>query len=163
MMSHVASEPSAVIAQPADSRTDDDVLVTPEEVEALIERMSLTAVRLVRWNGDSLPGTQGPVSSVDAALEPPRMRILPTEVSLWFEHRVECRNTDGDAIAEIETGVLVDFELSGDDEPELPVVACFADTNGAFIAWPYIREAVQTMSTRLGLAPIVLGVLRREA
>ena len=40
----------------------------------------------------------------------------------------------------------------------------FAETNGVYNAWPYWREFVQSMFTRMGLPPVVLPVLRvREA
>lgn len=36
----------------------------------------------------------------------------------------------------------------------------FANVNGIFNAWPYIRELVQTTATRMGLPPLVLPVYR---
>ncbi len=139
-----------------------DVQVTLNEVKHLISRLTMRQIRVVRWRGEALRESDGAVHDVDVRLEPARMRISPGGMSLWFDHHVECSNLDGECIATIETGVIIDFDLAGDEEPTLSVVACFADTNGAFIAWPYIREAVQTMSLRLGLAPITLGILLRD-
>ncbi len=157
----VPEPPDALQPQPTDDAVG--VPVSPAQVEQLLSRLTMRQMRIVHWNGDAPPGPEGRVENVDARLEPARMRISPGGLSLWFEHHVECSNANRDTIATIDTGIIVDFDVAGDEEPELPVVACFADTNAAFMAWPYIREAVQTMSTRLGLSPITLGILLRDA
>ena len=136
--------------------------VAPDDVAELLDRLMLRGIRLVRSSGETPPLASGDVAAVETHLEPARMRVDSSEVSLWYEHRVHCRDEEGGDLATIETGVVVDFDLTHGDEPELAVVACLADTNGIFIAWPYIRESVQSMSVRLGLAPITLGILRRD-
>lgn len=158
---HESPPPSLV--EGLSEEPEQEAYVSPEQVGALIERAKLREIRLARWHGEAPPGTEGPVEDVEARLEPARMRVTADHLSLWFEHRVDCRNATGESVAEIETGVILDFDMAAGPEPELPVVACFADTNGAFMAWPYIREAVQSMSVRLGLAPVTLGILQRDA
>jgi hypothetical protein len=156
---------NALASGNADSSAEfsrDSIEVTPDQVKALIERITLRGIRLLRWAGDTSPGRVDVVTQVEARFQPPRMRIEKDELSLWFEHRVRCQDEGGEEVATIETGIVMDFAVTGDEVPELSVVSCFADSNGAFIAWPYIREAVQAMSTRLGLAPITLGILRRD-
>jgi hypothetical protein len=46
----------------------------------------------------------------------------------------------------------------GNDELE-----AFARSNGVFNAWPYFREFVQSMATRMGLPPILLPLFRLRA
>jgi len=50
---------------------------------------------------------------------------------------------------------LADAEGASDD-----VLAEFARVNGTFNAWPYLREFVQSMSTRMNLPPLMLPVLK---
>jgi preprotein translocase subunit SecB len=77
--------------------------------------------------------------------------------------------THGDTEVEDEPALLIqaDFVLSysvpsldGLDQNNL---VAFAAINGAYNAWPYWREYVQSMSLRMGLPPIVLPVFRTPA
>ena len=38
--------------------------------------------------------------------------------------------------------------------------AAFGNSSGLMAAWPYLREVVQSISTRSGLAPVILDVIR---
>jgi hypothetical protein len=135
--------------------------VPAEEVRHLVECLTLRDIHLVRWSGNVTPGDPV-VADVDLETEPALVRILPNDLSLWFEHRVRCRDAEGEVVADIEAAVVANFDVCGDVDLDLPLASCFADTNGAFMAWPYTREAIQTMSVRLGLAPITVGILRRN-
>lgn len=152
------------MGDPADAPTARDV--SPDEMATLVGRIRLRQVRLVRWHGQTAPDASPDprdTPDVETDLEPPLVRVEPTELSLWFKHHVRCRGKDGSDLAHIDTEVLLDFDLvGGGGPPDLALAACFADSNGAFMAWPYIREAVQTMSARIGVAPVTLDVLRRE-
>lgn len=151
---------------PDDTNTDETTTAPevppPADVEALVRRLNVRDVRIVKTAGEAPPGAVRPDLTVETALDPPRMRITQGDVSLWFEHHVRLTTTAGEVVATIETGLTVDYDLAGDEPPSEAVVGCFAETNGVFMAWPYIRQAVQDVSVRLGLAPVVLGILRRD-
>lgn len=63
--------------------------------------------------------------------------------------------------------IAVDYELSyvltvpppPEDVREM-YFRCFSEVNGTYNAWPYLREAVQDISARMGLPPITLPVYR---
>lgn len=58
------------------------------------------------------------------------------------------------ADVELRYNLPEDFEL---DEEDLII---FAETNAVLNAWPYLREAIQNSSVRLGFPPILLPLYR---
>ena len=58
--------------------------------------------------------------------------------------------------------IVLEYVLDGQDEVDGEAVDVYVDRNAYFIAHPYLREAVQTTTARLGLDPVVLGVLGRD-
>lgn len=60
--------------------------------------------------------------------------------------------------------VSVDLELSYElpqgTEKDPAELEAFANVNGVFNAWPYWREIIQNISTRMGLPPLVLPLFR---
>lgn len=64
----------------------------------------------------------------------------------------------GRALAQMDIGILVQFAMQPGAEPEPDVVAAFMEQNTNFMVYPYLREAVQSISNRLGLDKIVLGL-----
>lgn len=67
-------------------------------------------------------------------------------------------------VAEIQCEIAVEyfFNVTGGPKGDAlaPFLAAFAQINGVFNAWPYIRETVQSLTTRMGLPPLTLAVFR---
>lgn len=59
------------------------------------------------------------------------------------------------ADVEIRYGLPTGFDPATDEELQM-----FADTNGVLNAWPYLREAIQSSSQRLGFPSILLPLYR---
>lgn len=66
---------------------------------------------------------------------------------------------DGSVVRLDATFVLV-YEMSSTAEFEPRCIQYFADINGAYNAWPYWRELVQSAAGRVGMAGIVIPVYR---
>jgi preprotein translocase subunit SecB len=68
------------------------------------------------------------------------------------------KHTDGsDATVEAQFSILygvADLDSHGNDQ-----LLAFAKTNGAFNAWPYWREFVQSMSARIGMKPVFVPAM----
>jgi hypothetical protein len=58
-------------------------------------------------------------------------------------------------------GLFVVYELP-EDRPEWDEAdfEAFANISATFAAWPYIREILQSLTSRAGIPPLVLDVLR---
>lgn len=78
--------------------------------------------------------------------------------------RVELRvKSNGSPLATFETSYRLAYGMAPGAIPEtdqLEDFTQFSAVNGIFHAWPYFREIVQSSSGRMGLAPIVLPLLR---
>ena len=64
-------------------------------------------------------------------------------------------------VATMEFVLLVEWSVPEDYTPNAEAAEFVASTTGYFAAFPYARELVQSMTTRLGLDPLVLGTLKR--
>jgi len=61
----------------------------------------------------------------------------------------------------IAAAVEVKYTLPKDMEPPTDEeLQSFADSNGVLNAWPYLREAIQDSSSRMGFPPILLPLYR---
>ena len=54
----------------------------------------------------------------------------------------------------------LEYSVPGDFKATKAELRAFAEVNGAFNAWPYFREFVQSTSLRMDLPPIILPVYR---
>jgi hypothetical protein len=62
---------------------------------------------------------------------------------------------------EFEHAALFVIDLShGEDPPDVEELNAYAVTTGQFALHPYVREYVSNVTSRLGLPPLTLGVLR---
>jgi len=129
-------------------------------IDQLFTRLVLRDVRLVRWFGEI--ASEEPIEEV---------RLLPANAGYLLEQdRVACRfdqevallDASGEEITTVSAGIVVDFhmadaanKLSAQDEK---AVREYLVPGAWDIAYPFVREAVHTMSTRLGY-PVALGVL----
>ena len=134
--------------------------VSEAELEQLIARAELTDVRVTKSNVELF--FDGALDDVEAELEVgAAFRRQPAAFSCKFSVVVPLRTAAGKDIARFEIDVVSSFELDeapGDLDDLIPA---FSANVGFFIAFPFIREALHSMSVRVGLPPLTLGLLRR--
>ena len=63
-------------------------------------------------------------------------------------------------IFKIDARFLADYSLPAERVFEPKAIDAFGKTNGVFNIWPYWRELVQSITTRMGLPPLTLSVFR---
>ena len=67
------------------------------------------------------------------------------------------------ATLKFELAALCQLEMREDDDPPLiEELEAYAQSTGVFALFPYARETASTLSGRLGLPPLTLGVYREE-
>lgn len=85
------------------------------------------------------------------------------QVAMDFEFRAvangESDPTEADAV-NLTATYLLEYSLPPDLELPEPALEQFAWLNGAYNAWPYWRELVQTVTGRVGLVAITVPVYR---
>jgi hypothetical protein len=70
-------------------------------------------------------------------------------------------NETTESVAELKATILVDYKLSEGFSPDKEAADAIAKTTGFFAAYPYVRELLQSTTTRLQLDPLVLGFLMK--
>lgn len=125
----------------------------------LVHKAELLDVRVVKWHGELL--TKAPSS-----IETDEISISIESSFRVVEEGFDCRYnvklpivSNGAHVANIEVATIASFKLPAGMEPSRDDVRAFMGSVGYFVAMPFIREAVQTMSVRLGLDALTLGLL----
>lgn len=69
---------------------------------------------------------------------------------------------DDKPVASMEFTLIVEWTVSDDYTPTPEAAEFVTSTTGYFAAFPYVRELAQATTARLGLDPVVLGILNRN-
>ncbi len=81
-----------------------------------------------------------------------------------FDFEFEFFEPSDERVARIEFSILVDHVITDEDfEPSNEAVDYFTSTTSYFAAYPYAREVLQSTTSRLGLAPHIMGLIRRDS
>ncbi|MEX2374857.1 MAG: hypothetical protein WD942_04620 [Dehalococcoidia bacterium] len=69
---------------------------------------------------------------------------------------------DDESVAELGFVLIVEWAVEEGYTPSAEAAEYVAKTTGHFAAYPYARELAQSTAARLGLDPLVLGILNRD-
>ncbi len=86
---------------------------------------------------------------------------VPADAELaiaMIEVKFEVSDEDRSSVAEVEGTWVAVYDLSSEFPDD--AIEAFAEVNGLYHAWPYIRELVSGCASRLGLSGIVLPIWR---
>jgi hypothetical protein len=79
-----------------------------------------------------------------------------------FGFKFNLADDDDDSVAELGFVLIVDWAVEEGYTPSADAAEYVARTTGYFAAYPYARELAQGNAARLGLDPLVLGILNRD-
>lgn len=148
---------------------EDDVRARAARVAG---RADLENIRTVRLSAEML---RDPQSQVPLAYDAtPNVSVEATEtgnaftVTIGFEVQVHQRSEaaaeDIEDIAKVSLTLTAFYSLDSGGLEEKPFtddeLRCFAESSGIFALYPYLREAVATMTTRLGLPALTIPLLK---
>jgi hypothetical protein len=129
---------------------------------AILDHCDLVDVRTTRIFAEL--SQEGPCTVALLEINPTLEYFADTgQFSNRFSYSIEARDELGRSVANLEFTLVLDWSVPNDFTPDHAAADFVAATTGYFAAYPYAREIVHTLSTRLGIDPIVLGALRREA
>jgi len=94
--------------------------------------------------------------------DPPADGRLQVTAQLFLKASAADAEGVMEARLEIEAAFRLAYGLPADAEYPADAIRHFAEVNGVFNVWPYWRELVQSLSTRVGLPAIVLPVFRPQ-
>lgn len=122
-------------------------------------RVDLSAIRLVEIHATSVFDTTArmPLTpTYDHDCVPTRVDAEVIEVLCKYKFKVRSSDTE---LAEANMTYQVTYKLIG-DEPTAPSdVEHFARANGAYHTWPFVRETIFSLTSKLGFPPYTLPVL----
>lgn len=79
-----------------------------------------------------------------------------------FEFVIQLLGDDDVRVARFEFDLVVDYRIDPEFEPTEDAAIFVAGTTGYFAAYPYAREILHSMSSRLRIDPVVLGFLKKR-
>ncbi|MGE0877330.1 MAG: hypothetical protein AB7L13_01625 [Acidimicrobiia bacterium] len=137
---------------------------SPELVAAasdLLAHARLTNVRPIKIVAELATGVPQPVGDAEY-LTTVAYAHGPGRYSNKAEFTLTLKGAESEAVASISIDLVVDWEVEPDFTPTEEAADFVAATTGYFAAFPYARELFQSLTTRLELEPIVLGLLTRD-
>lgn len=125
---------------------------------SLIERTDLTGVRFLQISGKLEVEKPAAVDGVQLQVKP-QIRFVPEGFECRFETRARLFDGNRGKLATIDVDIVASFTLPDQDE-NLAALEQFMQQVGYFVVYPYVRETMQSLATRLGLGAITLGLLQ---
>lgn len=149
---------SAELAEAVRESTPPDL---DQLLKGLVERTDLIDVRTTKWYAELLS---------DEPLEGAELNLRITSQSRNTEKGFDIRfNVDAplvssskSEIAAIQVGVVASFSLKGEERPDRVLLKAFIDQVALFVVMPFIRESLHSLSARIGLEPITIGLLHQD-
>jgi hypothetical protein len=136
----------------------------------VVQRAAVRQIRLTRSRCESQVRTSAEIPS-DATLSVTSggrvSQPLDSEGTFGVEAKVEVVASSESAnkprLVGIEAAYEVLYRLPEGLKPSAEALEEFAQTNGIFNAWPYLRQFVAETAQRMEVPPIVLPLYRRAA
>jgi hypothetical protein len=133
-------------------------------VEELHERLSLLDIRCVRNEAHLEGDTPTPPEMATVRFTNPKY-FLDSEggrFSALIEAELHFSDAADDPVASARVGYVVDSSLEPGAPPEDEAIAAYLRGNTFFLAYPYLREALQSAAVRIGMPAMPLPVLDRR-
>jgi hypothetical protein len=137
---------------------------TSRAVQALREfaaRTDLKEVRVTKWHAELLADEPTEVGKLALKFSSAfRYRDAGFDTRFTIEAPLTAQGSEDD-LANLQVEVLASFELDGDDKPDKNLLKDFMEQVAFSVVMPFIREGLHTLSSRIGLEPVTLGLLHR--
>ncbi|MFJ4730678.1 hypothetical protein ACIP44_30685 [Streptomyces diastaticus] len=133
-----------------------------KQVAELHGRLHLVNIRVQRLRAESLEEPPLDVHSIQVQGGPCEVLVEPPRFAVRVNQAVALRGADERILAEVEVVLVIDYSLDEGGELSEEAVSTYVESNTYFTAHPYLREILQNATLKLGLEPVVLGVLSRD-
>lgn len=130
------------------------------EAEEFLSRFDIADVHPTSISAELVGPRTGPVDTVgfETNIEySTGVGAFRSRVTFSFE----MKDSTDEPIAVMKFVVVVEWVGDGEHKMSSEVIDFVTSTTGYFAAFPYARELAQSASARLGLDPLVLGILNR--
>jgi preprotein translocase subunit SecB len=131
-------------------------------VARISKHIELKGVRLIQITAKCDPKVYGTLEpSVDVTCSVATHTESALEVSCAYKFNV---SSAAEPVADAEIGYLLNYEIQGSPEKlDDSDIAEFARANGALHSWPFVRELLYGLTSRMGYPPYTLPVMHFNA
>lgn len=143
---------------------------TPVGLSVLIEKVRLTNIRLIASACETRiagPHEAGPVvmnlAATGALAERQADDSFGVDARASFDILPRSEGVgeaEAEPVVNVTASFRLEYEFPAELDPSDAVLNKFADTNGVFNAWPYLREFIQSMILRMGLPAVTIPLHR---
>jgi len=129
----------------------------PQAYNAFVANASLEEIIWHRLHAERTSGEA--VSNFDLEVQPEFGRDAdhPSSVIYRYAVGVTLKSADESPVGRVEVTLALRFEVK--ERPEDPVLNLFGGTSGLFMAFPYLRESVQSLADRIGIPGLIIQPL----
>ncbi|MGO3210254.1 hypothetical protein ACT3SQ_14955 [Brachybacterium sp. AOP42-C2-15] len=143
---------------------DIEPTVTADEVAAVIRATRVANVRLDEVHAGPLAVDGGDLV-YDVQAEHPKFAYVEEarQILVRIEHGVRVSAEESsERTTEITVAHVISFDLADDLEARPAALAAWVESNVYFLAYPYVRETLTSLTSRMGLPPLTLDYLSRD-
>jgi preprotein translocase subunit SecB len=127
-------------------------------VNRVAKRVELKGVRLAGITASCDPNALGPSLKPDVNLDCKLGDHNDTNLEVVCNYTFLAQSGEVKAI-ESEIRYLLLYEITGSESPSPSDLAEFARANGALHSWPFVRELLYGLTSRMGFPPYTLPVM----
>ena len=145
--------------------SDIDQAAVPEQVKAIVASTRVANVRLdevhagpLNLNGEAPVYWLRSMPSKFAYLEAEDQMLVRVE----HEVKISADETLDDA-TDVSIAHVISFEIEQDIEVSNASLSAWIEGNVYFMVYPYVRESLASLTTRMGLPPLTIDYLPRDS
>ncbi|MTK05445.1 hypothetical protein [Micromonospora sp. CP22] len=132
-----------------------------EALKALVAQADLTDIRVTKWHAELLSDTPAEVGELDLKVASAfRLSDEGFDTRFSVDAPLVSRG-GGERVASVQMVVVASFSLASQKKPEKELLSAFMDQVAFFVVMPFIREGLHSLSMRIGLEPITIGLLHQ--
>jgi hypothetical protein len=131
-----------------------------ENSQQLIQGAELVDVQFARFSGELHDVEQAKdVTSFDFELSM-SYRVRGRRFDCRYDAKAPLRRSSDELVATLDVAVVVSFCVQDEKILDGDAISAFMDRVGYYVAMPFFREAIQSLSVRLGLNALTIGLLQ---
>lgn len=153
--------------QSRNQRTDGEQVPNSQEtminsaVKKIVDGTHLVRVYLSKVSGELTYPVPIDYSTFEYESAEPEYMFIESTLLCRLSYKVLLKDSDHDTVGIIEISALVHYRVTVDiDSSDDEAVGLFMQYNSAMSSWPYVREAVSSVSSKMGFRPLTLGMWR---
>ncbi|GGM20772.1 hypothetical protein [Micromonospora yangpuensis] len=132
-----------------------------QALKDLVAQSDLTDIRVTKWHAELLSDGPEEVGELDLKLSS-AFRYRNGGFDIRFSVDAPLVSPGGEEkVASIQVAVVASFSLDAGERPPRDLMKSFMDQVAFFVAMPFIREGLHSLSMRIGLEPITIGLLHK--